>query len=77
MKKNLVTGIEGVIGSHLTELFLEKGYKVKALAQYNSFNYCGWLEDIPNNKNLEIVTGDVRDLQFCADRSKLNMKLLH
>jgi len=31
------------------------------LAQYNSFNYWGWLEDIPANSNLEIVTGDIRD----------------
>lgn len=63
----LVTGADGFIGSHLTELLLEKGYKVRALAQYNSFNYWGWLEDIPNNENLEIVTGDVRDPHFCNE----------
>jgi len=61
----LVTGADGFIGSHLTELLLEKGYKVKALSYYNSFNYWGWLEDIPASKNLEIVTGDVRDPHFC------------
>ena len=38
-KSALVTGADGFIGSHLCELLLEKGYKVKALAQYNSFNY--------------------------------------
>jgi NAD dependent epimerase/dehydratase len=64
-KKVLVTGADGFIGSHLVELLLENGYQVKALAQYNSFNYWGWLEDIPENKNLEIVTGDVRDPHFC------------
>src|ERR1035437_280125 len=67
MKKTLVTGADGFIGSHLTELLLEKGYKVRALAQYNSFNYWGWLEDIPSNTNLEIVTGDVRDPHFCKE----------
>lgn len=67
MKKALVTGADGFIGSHLTELLLERGYKVKALAQYNSFNYWGWLEDIPSNPNLEIVTGDVRDPHFCKE----------
>lgn len=46
-----VTGADGFIVSHLTELLLEKGYKVKALSFYNSFNYWGWLEDIPYNKN--------------------------
>lgn len=64
MKTALVTGADGFIGSHLTELLLEKGYKVRALAQYNSFNYWGWLEDIPANPNLEVVTGDVRDPHF-------------
>ena len=60
----LITGADGFIGSHLTELLLEKGYKVRALAYYNSFNNWGWLEDIPSNPNLEIVTGDIRDPNF-------------
>lgn len=65
MKKALVTGADGFIGSHLTEFLLERGYKVKALAYYNSFNYWGWLEDVPPHPNLEIVTGDVRDQSQC------------
>jgi NAD dependent epimerase/dehydratase len=64
MEKVLVTGADGFIGSHLTELLLERGYKVRALVYYNSFNNWGWLEDIPINKNLEIVTGDIRDQNF-------------
>ena len=63
--KILVTGADGFIGSHLTELLLSKGYKVKALSYYNSFNYWGWLEDIPANNNLEIICGDIRDPHFC------------
>jgi len=63
--KALVTGADGFIGSHLTELLLKKGYQVKALSYYNSFNYWGWLEDIGENKNLEIITGDIRDPHFC------------
>lgn len=64
MIKVLVTGADGFIGSHLTELLLEKGYKVKALAYYNSFNNLGWLDDFPAHSNLEIVTGDIRDPHF-------------
>jgi NAD dependent epimerase/dehydratase len=64
MEKVLITGADGFIGSHLTELLLENGYKVRALAFYNSFNNWGWLEDIASNPNLEIVTGDVRDPHF-------------
>jgi len=63
----LITGADGFIGSHLTELLLEKGYKVRALSYYNSFNYWGWLEDIPANPNLDVVTGDVRDPHFCKE----------
>ena len=44
MKKVLVTGADGFIGSHLTESLLEKGYDVKAFAYYNSFNTWGWLD---------------------------------
>jgi NAD dependent epimerase/dehydratase len=60
----LLTGADGFIGSHLTELLLAQGHHVRALSYYNSFNYWGWLEDIPANNNLEIVTGDVRDPHF-------------
>jgi NAD dependent epimerase/dehydratase len=63
-KTILVTGADGFIGSHLTEALLDKGCKVKALSFYNSFNYWGWLEDIPAHPNLEIVTGDIRDPHF-------------
>lgn len=63
-KRVLVTGADGFIGSHLTELLLKKGYIVRALSYYNSFNYWGWLEDISANPNLEVVTGDIRDPHF-------------
>jgi NAD dependent epimerase/dehydratase len=63
-KRVLVTGADGFIGSHLTELLLKKGYKVRALSFYNSFNYWGWLEDIPSNKNMEVVSGDIRDSHY-------------
>ncbi len=60
----LVTGADGFIGSHLTDMLLERGYRVRALAQYNSFNNLGWLEG-NSNPRLEVVTGDVRDQSFC------------
>lgn len=64
MQKVLVTGADGFIGSHLTEMLLEKGFHVRALSYYNSFNNLGWLEGL-TNPNLEVVTGDVRDPHFC------------
>ena len=64
-KPVVVTGADGFIGSHLTELLLSEGYKVRALALYNSFGQWGWLDTIPQHPNLEIVLGDVRDPDFC------------
>lgn len=61
----LVTGADGFIGSHLTELLLKEGYQVRALALYNSFNHWGWLEDVATSESLEVVTGDIRDPHFC------------
>ena len=63
MKKVLVTGADGFIGSHLTEHLMEKGYEVKAFTYYNSFNNWGWLDTFPKEKlkELEIFQGDVRD----------------
>lgn len=62
----LVTGADGFIGSHLTELLLHEGYKVRALAQYNSFNSWGWLDGVRHD-NLEVICGDVRDSDFCRE----------
>lgn len=63
MKKILITGADGFIGSHLTEALLEAGYNVKAFVYYNSFNNWGWLDTFPKEKldQIEIFTGDIRD----------------
>jgi NAD dependent epimerase/dehydratase len=67
LKNALITGAEGFIGSHLTELLLTNNYKVTALVQYNSFNNFAWLENVKNNSNLNIILGDVRDPNFCNE----------
>jgi NAD dependent epimerase/dehydratase len=63
MKKVLITGADGFIGSHLTESLLEAGYDVKAFVYYNSFNSWGWLDSIPKEKlaQIEVFAGDIRD----------------
>ena len=63
MKKVLVTGADGFIGSHLVELLVEKGYDVKAFVYYNSFNTWGWLDTLPKEKldKIEVFCGDIRD----------------
>lgn len=63
MKKTLVTGAGGFIGSHLTETLVRMGHNVKAFVQYNSSNSWGWLDHSPGDiKNqIEVFAGDIRD----------------
>lgn len=64
--KVLVTGADGFIGSHLTEMLLDMGYDVRAFVLYNSFGKWGWLDTLPKDKRdaLDIAMGDVRDPVF-------------
>lgn len=63
IKKVLVTGADGFIGSHLTEALIREGYEVRAFVLYNSFNTWGWLdrcaEDVKGK--FEVFMGDIRD----------------
>jgi NAD dependent epimerase/dehydratase len=63
MNAVLVTGADGFIGSHLVERLVQQGQKVRAFAQYNSFNSWGWLDSCaPEVKGkFEVFAGDIRD----------------
>lgn len=69
-KRILVTGADGFIGSHLVEILVGRGARVRALSLYNSFNSWGWLEDVDCLAEIEVVTGDVRDAHFCEVLTK-------
>lgn len=63
MKHIFVTGADGFIGSHLVEMLVRSGYKVRPYVLYNSFNSWGWLDSLPEDikSELDVVSGDVRD----------------
>jgi len=63
MRKVLVTGADGFIGSHLTERLVREGCEVRAMVLYNSFNSSGWLDHVPGDVRtaIEIIASDVRD----------------
>ena len=63
MKKILVTGADGFIGSHLTEALVREGYSVRAFVYYNSFNSWGWLDNCSSDVagKFEVFAGDIRD----------------
>jgi NAD dependent epimerase/dehydratase len=58
-----VTGADGFIGSHLTELLVERGHQVRAMVQYNSLGGWGWLDVLDRHllDQVTVVPGDVRD----------------
>jgi len=61
MEKLLITGATGFIGSHLTEICVEKGFNVVAFDRYNSNNNWGWLEKSKYNNDINVILGDIRD----------------
>ncbi|TNC94014.1 MAG: NAD-dependent epimerase/dehydratase [Stygiobacter sp.] len=62
-KSVLLTGAAGFIGSHLAEILVRKGCKLRALVRYNSRNDRGLLSELlPDiQEEIEIVHGDLRD----------------
>lgn len=79
MKKVLVTGADGFIGSHLVETLVRKGYDVRAMVLYNSFDSWGWLDDSPADVRgaIEVVAGDVRDGGFVRGAVKGQDAVMH
>lgn len=79
MKKVLVTGADGFIGSHLVESLIEKGYGVKAFTYYNSFGNWGWLDTLNSSiKNqIEIFSGDIRDPNGVREAVKGTEQIFH
>ncbi|WNJ19265.1 GDP-mannose 4,6-dehydratase [Pontibacter sp. G13] len=59
----LITGADGFIGSHLTELMVRAGYPVRAFAQYQALGSLGWIDQLAPEiqKELEVIRGDIRD----------------
>ncbi len=77
MKKILVTGAGGFIGSHLTELLVQEGYDVRAFVRYNSKNNWGWLENSSVKNEIEVFTGDIRDYDSIYQALKGCNSVLH
>lgn len=79
LKKILVTGSDGFIGSHLTEELVRQGYDVRAFTYYNSFNSWGWLDHSPKEikENLDVFAGDIRDPHGVKEAMKGYDAVLH
>lgn len=63
VKRVMVTGADGFIGSHLVEGLVRAGIGVRAFVLYNSFNSWGWLDHCAADVkgHFEVFAGDIRD----------------
>jgi NAD dependent epimerase/dehydratase len=68
-KNVFVTGADGFIGSHLVQLLVQNGARVRALCLYTSSGSLGWLDHLSADElaNVQPVLGDVRDAEFVRD----------
>lgn len=60
-KTALITGITGQDGSYLSELLLEKQYKVYGMIRRSSVDTTERISHILNHPNFELVEGDITD----------------
>jgi GDPmannose 4,6-dehydratase len=57
----LITGVTGQDGSYLSELLLEKKYKVYGMIRRSSVDTTERIKHILNHENFELIEGDVTD----------------
>jgi NAD dependent epimerase/dehydratase len=75
----LVTGACGFIGSHLVEKLVKKGHNVSAFTFYNARGLNGWIDNLDKKiiKNINIISGDIRDHDFLINHSKKIDAIFH
>lgn len=76
-KPILVTGATGFIGSHLTEILVQKGHDVIAFDRYNSNNDWGWLENSKFKHDFKVILGDIRDYDSVFNAMKGCGSVMH
>ncbi|MGB0908787.1 MAG: NAD-dependent epimerase/dehydratase family protein [Nitrospirales bacterium] len=69
----LVTGGAGFIGSHSVEALLQAGARVRVLDSFIT----GSRQNLPSHPDLEICTGDIRELKDVADAAVGITHILH
>lgn len=71
MKTSFITGITGQDGAYLAKLLLEKGYKVYGLLKKSSKPDFQNTDYLDITKELEYLSGDVRDKSSLSDAIRL------
>ena len=63
LRKILITGAGGFIGSHLAEELVRRNHQVRAFVHYNSAGSHGWLDSSPAEirRELDVFAGNICD----------------
>jgi NAD dependent epimerase/dehydratase len=79
MKKIIITGADGFIGSHLVEMLVQSNFKIRAFVYYNSFNSYGWLDTINKKikKKIDFFSGDIRNSDSVYSAMKGYDQIIH
>jgi nucleoside-diphosphate-sugar epimerase len=72
-KKILVTGVDGFIGSHLVEHRVSLRHVVRAFVLHNSFGSRARLDSASLDKEIGVVSGDIRDTAVSISTAKRTM----
>ena len=76
MKKVLVTGGAGFIGSNLSEALLKRGYSVRCLDNFSTGHFKN-IQILMQNPHYELHVGDIRNLDDCIKALKGIDYVLH
>ena len=77
MKKVLITGGTGFIGSHLSEFLTHKGYSVTCFDRYNPNYNLGCLEKSKYKNKMDFIFGDIRDYDSVFKAVKKSDIVIH
>ncbi len=76
MTNFLVTGGAGFIGSHIVERLIRDGHKVKVLDNFTTGRKEN-LAQVIESKKLEVIEGDIRDLDTLCTMARSSDYILH
>lgn len=79
MRRALVTGAGGFVGSHLVEALVRDGWEIRAFLRYTSGSGRGWLNELPLELqgSVDVVHGDIRDSDIVSRASRGCSRIYH